>query len=505
MRITIFLVTLFLASFSACRQKGNEAFIPLEDPASFLEIGQIDLGGTGASEISAYDPISKRLFVVNGESTRIDIVNLASPSAPVANGNINIVSLGAANSVAVKKGILAVGIEAPIKQNVGKVAFYDTKTLALLQTVTVGALPDMVTFSPDGAYLLSANEGEPDATYANDPVGSVSIINLSDYSVTTLDFTSFAGQEAILQTGGFRIFGLNASFEKDIEPEYITISDDSKTAWVTLQENNGVAKIDLATKTITNIYPLGFKNYNNEKDAIDPSDRDGGIIFRPTTVKGMYQPDAIAQYTVGGTTYWITANEGDARDYTAFKEETTVNSVMLDPLAFSDATLKTDVKLGRLTITNTLGKLPNNTYNELFSFGARSFSIWNAQTGALVYDSGNDLEKKVFERLGAGTTGGYDDTRSDNKGVEPEGVVIGYVAGKPIAFIGLERADAIVSYDISNPQAPKFLQVLRTGDAPEGLLFIPASESPTGRNILIASCENDGVVRIYQTAGYLPK
>jgi DNA-binding beta-propeller fold protein YncE len=107
----------------------------------------------------------------------------------------------------------------------------------------------MVTFSPDGKYIMSANEGEPSDDYSNDPNGSISIIEVNNnYSVTTLDFSRFSSQLGSLTNAGFRIGKAGASFAADIEPEYITISSDSKSAWVTLQENNGVAKVDLASK-----------------------------------------------------------------------------------------------------------------------------------------------------------------------------------------------------------------------------------------------------------------
>lgn len=497
-------VCLLATSIIACQQK--ETFDTKEDIASFVEVGSIDLGSAGASEISAYDPTTKRLFVVNTQASpalfRIDVVDLSSPASPRLETNINVASVGAANSVAVKNGKLAVAIEAPVKQDAGKVAFYDTKTLALLNTVTVGALPDMVTFSPDGKYALTANEGEPNATYTVDPEGSISIITVADYSVTTVNFSALASQEATLKNGGFRIFGLNADFVKDIEPEYIAVSDDSQTAWVTLQENNGIAKIDLNTKAITAIYPLGFKDHNIVANAIDPSDKDNTVAFTPYPIKGVYQPDAIAYYLHNGTPYLFTANEGDARDYTAFKEETNVSAVTLNATSFPNgADLKTEAKLGRLTITNTLGKNSSNEHTELYAFGARSFSVWNGQSGALVYDSGNQLEKDVINNI----RNNYDDGRSDNKGVEPEGITIGKVGESVLAFVGLERADAIVVYDVTTPTTPKFLRAIATCDAPEGLLFIPAQDSPTGRSMLIASCENDGLVRIYQTGNVLIK
>jgi len=209
----------------------------------------------------------------------------------------------------------------------------------------------------------------------------------------------------------------------------------------------------------------------------------------------MYQPDAIAYFEVGGTAYIISANEGDARDYDAFSEEARTSSLTLDPSVFPNASELLDAtQLGRLEITKTLGDTDGDgDYDKLYSYGARSFSIWNGNTGSLVYDSKNTLETDLHANSSL-----YPDGRSDAKGAEPEGVAVGEVNGQLIAFIGLERADAILTYDISNPNNPVFLQTLETGDAPEGVLFIPASESPNGSSLLVVSSEKDGLVKIYQ-------
>ncbi len=246
---------------------------------------------------------------------------------------------------------------------------------------------------------------------------------------------------------------------------------------------------------MTQIFPLGFKNYNLAKNGIDPSDKDGVIAFNKWNVKGMYQPDAIAFVEYNNTPLLFTVNEGDVREYDAFAENQRVKSLALDPTAFPDAgALQKDELLGRLNVTTTLGDLDNDgDYDELYSFGARSFSIWNGNNGQLVYDSENQLEKKTIE------AGVYDDGRSDDKGVEPEGITLGVVGKKPIAFVGMERADAVALYDISNPYNPKFIKLLKSGDAPEGITFISAEDSPTGKSLLVVSSEDDGVVKIYTT------
>ncbi|MEO1255475.1 MAG: choice-of-anchor I family protein, partial [Bacteroidota bacterium] len=316
----------------------------------------------------------------------------------------------------------------------------------------------------------------------------------------TATFTSFNDKEAELEAQGLRVFGPNATLAEDVEPEFIAVSADSETAYVTLQENNGVAVVDIASATVTSILPLGFKDYTKAENAIDPSNEDGIVAFRTNltfSLFGVYQPDAIATFSTGGTEYLITANEGDAREYEGtpgFVGEDRAADITLDATAFPDAaTIQEERNYGRLNVMLDLGDTDNDgDYDELYSYGARSFSIWST-SGSLVFDSGNDLDVR------ANANGIYADGRSDDKGVEPEGVAIGTYGDRVFAFIGLERVDAVAVYEVTNPSSPTYLTIINAGDAPEGLVFVPASESPNNRSLLIVSSEDDGVVTVYQT------
>jgi hypothetical protein len=207
----------------------------------------------------------------------------------------------------------------------------------------------------------------------------------------------------------------------------------------------------------------------------------------------MYQPDAIAVLEKGGVPFLFTANEGDAREYDGYEEAERVKNVVLDAASFPNAaTLQQEDKLGRLNITKELGQV-NGSFQMLYSFGARSFSVWQGNTGQLLFDSNNELEQKAI------AAGIYDDNRSDDKGVEPEGIALGTVGKKTIAFVGLERADALALYDVTNPAAPAFIKLLPTGDAPEGITFIPAHQSPAGKSLIVVSSENDGTIKVYKT------
>lgn len=479
----------------------NQESVFRSSEVNFQYKTSIYVGGEGASEISAFDSKNNKLFVVNVASNQISVFNLTDLNNITEEPAI-LVSAGAPNSVAVHNGKLAVAVEADTKQNPGSILLFDTDSSVLIASFIVGALPDMVSFSPNGQFIVSANEGEPNDEYTVDPDGTISIIEVVSGNVTTLGFDALAGQQEFLETNGFRVFGPNASFTQDIEPEYVAISSNSNYAWVTLQENNGVAKVNLLTKTIEDIYPLGFKDFNMPGNVIDVSDSDDAKELANWPVYGVYMPDAIEYIKINGRDYFITANEGDSRDYDGFSEEERIKdeSIVLDPNAFPNSEfLKEDENMGRLKITTTLGDIDNDgDYDKLYSYGARSFTVWDGN-GQMVYDSGNDISQQTLnltpERFND------DDGRSDDKGAEPESVEVLKIKGnKYLLFVGLERNDQILVYDISNPAAPQFLNILSNpGDeAPEGLLAISSKDSPNGNDLLIVSNEDSGTVTIYE-------
>ncbi|MHA7925006.1 MAG: choice-of-anchor I family protein [Marinobacter sp.] len=507
-----------------------------------------------AAEIVAHDPANQRLFVVNALARTIDVLDINDPSLPVKLSTIDATAEGAAaNSVAVYGDLVAVAIEAENKQANGKVVFYNSTDLNKAGEVEVGALPDMVTFTRDGQKVLVANEGEPSNDYSVDPEGSVSIIDLSNgvasATVTTAGFTGFNADQADLETAGLRIFGPGATLAEDLEPEYIAVSIDNTKAWVALQENNAVAELDIEAGEITALLPLGYKDHSIIGNELDASNRDSGINIRNWPVKGIYMPDAITSYGYNGKTYYITANEGDSRDYDGWTEEFRMADLTLDPASDLSAitNLLEDENLGRLNTTSTMGisngcdpsQLPaelgdlngdtdvdvddvkfyvENTceYDTLFSYGARSFSIWS-EDGKRVFDSGSEFERITASLIPGNFNGNNDensfDNRSDDKGPEPEAVTIGTINGQTFAFIGLERAGGIMVYNVTNPQNPGFVQYLNNRDfsvsqenleagmagdlGPEGLAFIAAEDSPNGKPMLAVGNEVSGTTTFY--------
>jgi len=512
----------------------------------FLGRYESGLFDEGASEILAYDPATSRIFQVNAVSGQVNVIDIAAPSTPqlvdsidvgaavAANTAITTV-LGSVNSVSVANGVIAAAIAADAGDERGVAAFFQASDQSFLGAYEVGFLPDSIALDAGASVAVIANEGEPLDDYSVDPEGSISVIDLSAgvaaATVTELGFTDFntGGARAAELDPAIRIFGPGASVAQDLEPEYVAIAPDATTAYVTLQENNAVVVVDLTGPSIAAIVALGAKDHGIIGNELDASDRDGGINIRNWPVFGWYMPDTIATYQFQGQTLLVTANEGDTRDYDGYSEEARMADLSLDATAFPDAaTLQLDENLGRLLTSTADGDIDDDgDVDVLYSIGARSFSIWDGTTGALLYDSGNDFERITANRLPEHFNADNDendpDTRSDAKGPEPEAVAIGNIGGASFAFIGLERIGGIMVYNISNPQSPRFVEYRidrdfseepslgdtdgdgideanpAAGDiAPESIIFIPAADSPNGNDLIAVGNEVSGTLALYQ-------
>ena len=482
-----------------------------------------------AAEIISYDNQSKKFFVTNADANSIDVLTL--------NGKINSIRLsaygGGVNSVSAYNGMIAVALQAEDKQNNGTIEFFSHEGVHL-KTIEAGPLPDMVTFSKNGKIVMSANEGEPSNDYTNDPYGSITLVDLSNgienASATTIDFTSVTWPAT-----GMKFYSDDKA--ADVEPEYIAINDSSTTAYVTLQENNGVAVIDIASKTIEKIIPLGFKDFSMRGNKVD-ANKNGETTLVKVNAFGMYQPDSIAVYTVDGKDYFVTANEGDDREYDAYEEETKASKLKIDPSLDMTGLSET------VRVTPELGDIDGDgDYDQLYLFGTRSFSIWDSQ-GNQIFDSGSQLQQHVIDKIGKlnfntrvddtdnaediaqlieegallttqGDTAYFfegQDARSEKKGIEPEALALGKIGDKTYAFIGLEKQGGFMVYDISNPAVPRFIEYHNTIDytkapadagdlGPEGMVFVPADKSPNGKNLLAVANEISGTTSFYEIVG----
>ncbi len=479
----------------------------------------------GAAEINAYEPLSQRIFSSNAADDKIDILEIGNLRKASRIGRIDLSPYsGKVNSLAVQGNVLAVAMQNNLPQASGKVVFFDTNGVYLNQ-VAVGAMPDMICFAPSTQYILVANEGEPSDDYLSDPLGTVSVIDFRSGSATALtqadvhsvDFTRY---DTIPYDPSVNIYGNNglSAFSQDVEPEYIAVNANSTKAYVSLQENNALAIIDIFTWSLDTVIGLGYKDHNAPSAGFDASDSSSSIDIRNHfNVFGMYQPDAIKTFSKNGAEYIVSANEGDAREYSAYSEVERVRNVNLNPITFnSPSTMQLDTVLGRLKVTTTLGNKRNGfVHDSLFTFGARSFSIWDTQ-GQLIWDSGDDFEQITAQAYAANFNSNSTDnnsrkSRSDDKGPEPEALALGEVDGVLYAFIGLERMGGIMIYNIDNPLAPTFDSYIldrdfsvsandtATGDlGPEHITFIPADDSPNGIALLAVSNEVSGSLSIYQ-------
>lgn len=483
--------------------------------------------GSNSAEIVVHDPTTQRLYIANSIGGKLDIIDFVNPSSPNLLASISVTPYGNINSVAVKNGTVACAIENSTNpQDSGKVVFFD-KNGTFLKQLTVGMMPDMITFNHAGTKVITANEGEPNANYSvsptNDPDGSVSIITLTNgiaaltqSNVAHVTFTVYNGQENTLRSQGIRIYGPHNIASKDFEPEYVTVAKDDSKAWVTLQENNAIVEINLANNAINYLKALGTKDHSLLNNGMDVSNLTKGVNISNFPIKGFYLPDAIASYSVGSTNYLITANEGDSRAYTTFSEEKRIASLNLDPTKFPNASeLKNNYVLGRLNATDKNGDTDNDgDIDTIYTYGSRSFSIWNANTGNLVYDSKDDFEQITASNsfsvmFNASNTGVAKKDRSDDKGPEPEGVAIGNIGLNTYAFIALERIGGVMVYDVTNPNSPVYVTYVNnrsfSSNGPdrgaEGLIFIPQSESPNGQHIVIAANEISSSLSIWGIAG----
>jgi hypothetical protein len=651
----------------------------------FISTYRTGIFDDGAAEISAFDPGSKKLVFVNAANKSLEILDISNVNSPLKVDSINIATYGnGANSVAISNGKIIAAVENVDKQENGKVVFFEMDG-SFIKEIEVGALPDMVTVSPNGNTVLVACEGEPNDDYSKNPNGTIYTIDISgginsatateinfekfetirnsfdsvgdwnytlspaSYSTADTNYVSgnkdiwsvineFSGKISPVQgnkilgiqdidnsisgakvwhkatfdavdisnkaTNGHISFYYNsigfdssdslgyiaqfnngsnwdfsnfvkldnqtnawqqvkvnipsgsnyvrlqllakqngasdyAAFDKveirfidestnifenklehtvqsELEPEYITVDENSEFAYVVFQENNAMAKIKLADNSIELLKGLGYKDHSVSGFGFDGSDKDGAVNITTQPVFGMYQPDAIASFTINGSTFIATANEGDGKEYDEYEEETKVSKLDLDTNAFTNIdTLQSDEGIGRLKVTETKGDTNFDGYYEsLYSYGARSFSIFDENLN-LVYDSGDEFAQTIKDSLPSFFNADNDDNdsfdkRSDNKGSEPEAVTIGKVGDNTYAFIGLERIGGVMVYDVSTPTNPSFVQYVNNRDftfdathenakdlAPEGILFIPASESPNSKNLVITSNEVSGTVSFF--------
>ena len=499
--------------------------------------GSFNVDG-GVMEIVAYNKANGFAYAVNGQDGVLAAIDIAE-GEDLSSVDIDVKALindddfayGDMTSVAVSPdgSMLAVSLQDGNYDEEGHIALFacnEDGSLELQRIYEAGIQPDMVTFSHDGNYVLTADEGEPREGYTDDdPEGSVTVVSLQDGTSAVIGFDAFdnaLARKALADNGVVLQKGTDPS--EDLEPEYIAVSGNN--AYVTLQEANAVAVLDLDKMIFTGIYSIGYEDYSKVPVDIDKKDD----AYNPATyetLRGVRMPDAIACFTVDGTDYIVTANEGDAREWGDYLNE--------DERDFGDGDAS---PTGAITAENSglEGKvvfLASSDYDGLedgidYLYGGRTMAIFRVADSGLeeVFTSADDAERITYcylpEYYNASNDNAVLDDRSGKKGPEAEAVTVGEVDGRIYAFLALERTGGIMVYDVTDPENSEYVNYINTRDfvtvvpgsevyedgeldkwvtggdvAPEGLAFVKAEDSPSGEALLIAAFEVSGTVAVY--------
>ena len=520
--------------------RANEATVKI------TEISSISLDGEGSGEIATFHPGSKRIFATNGVKNAIDIFDISNVAAPQKVGSVSLAPYGNdVTSVAAGRDVVVAAVlvsekfsatGAPTTPN-GKLVVFDTNGKVLSSPDILGVLPDAVTFAPNGTTALVAIEAslvcakddpattakeDTDYSKASDPEGGVSIVDLSNPAAPVVKFAGFSQfNVAQMRAKGIALSSVVNSVAKDFEPELITAVDNTY-AYVTIQEANAIGKLNIETASFESI-TRAFES-KLSLTARDTSDRDSGAGPRNyANVVGASQPDAIAGFKIGSGHYFVTANEGDAREYTCLNDDLRGSSLKVDSRRFPTwSALSASAALGRAKVNPNIGdKDGDGDIDTIHLRGSNSMTMY--RNGMVLWDSGDLLDQIQISAFGVANINGshslssdkstmnyVGQDRSDDKGSEPEGVAVGMVGDRRVAILGLERMTALVVFDITEPRSPVFQEWLQMLPAkatpakdvkhfsPEGIVFVPADKSPSGKALFITSYELSGSLSIHQ-------
>ncbi len=511
------------------------------------EIASIASGdGEGSSEIATYHAGSKRIFATNGVKNSIDIFDITDVANPKKVGAVSLAPYGNdVTSVAAGQDVIVAAVHVtetfsatgvPTTPN-GKIVVFDPNGKVLSSSDILGVQPDSVTFAPNGTTALVAIEAQPvcakdnpataekentDYAKASDPVGGVSIVDLTNPAAPVVRFAGFDKfTVAQMKAKGIAVSSVVNNVSKDFEPEFVSAAD-MKYAYVTIQEANAIGKLNIESATFVAV----TRAFESKLSTVarDTSDRDSGAGPRNyANVVGASQPDAIAAFKMGAARYFVTANEGDAREYSCLDDDLRAASLKVDPWRFPNwSTLSASAALGRAKVNPTIGDSNGDgDIDTIHLRGSNSMTMY--RNGVVIWDSGELLDQIQTKAFGVANINGshslssdkstmnyVGQDRSDDKGAEPEGVAIGMVGDRRVAILGLERMTALAIFDITDPGNPVFqewLQMLPTKAtpakdvkhwSPEGIVFVPADKSPSGKALIITSYELSGSLSIHQ-------
>jgi len=517
-------------------------------------LARYDAGGPTAAEIVAWNPANQTAYVINGRDRTVDLVPLGGVAQGTLSASRKLNLVDAANQAGVAFGdvtsvavapdgsLVAVAVQAVDYTKNGCVLFL-TPGGEVVAALEAGVQPDMVCFTPDGKLVLVANEGEPrGGTLAVDPPGSVSLFAVEGGApkpIKTLGFEGLDGAQlrkagVVVQTKRDAQGRVTSVLDPavDLEPEYIALGSDGASAWVSLQEANAVAKINFKTSQLEWVRALPTKDYTLAGNELDVRE-DKKAELRSEPLAGLLMPDAIASYTVGAKTYLVTANEGDGREWPLlangeadeanpgfYKNEVKASKVKASQVAptlpqaqkdFLALAREKDSVLASVVLHAEKSRNDEGLYDRLSVFGGRSFSILDAETLELVFDSGSQFEQLTAQRFPQAFNASNDnvkvDSRSPKKGPEPEGIEVARVGSRFYAFVGLERQGGVAVFDVTNPRSATlvayetsrdFSAALAGDSGPEGLEWVPATTSPTGRGLVLVANETSGTLAVFE-------
>jgi DNA-binding beta-propeller fold protein YncE len=393
---------------------------------SFVRIATHDVEGDVA-EIVAATPDGRTLVYTDSENEEIGFVDITDASAPASDGTVDVGGSPTSVTVTPDGAWVLVTVDTSDGDYVhpsGHLHVVALPTRTITRTIDVGGQPDSIAVSRDGRYAAIAIENQRDEGATVEGVGG----GLPQAPAGYLRIVDLVGAPASWTTRDVSMTGLaGLRFASDPEPDFVDINA-ANVAAVTLQENNAVALVDLASGSVTDSWSTGQATH--AADLLN-----NGTISFTQTLTARREPDSIG-WTPGGRL--ATANEGD---------------------------------------------YPNESSS--LRAGSRDFTVFDAD-GGVAYEPGAGFEQVLARH------GHYPDTRSTNKGSEPEGLEIGTYRSRTFLFVGGERAAAVAVYRIDEDETdPVFVQVLPTGLRPEGLLAIPS------RDLFVTSNEDDGTISIF--------
>lgn len=521
--ISLTCTSLIVPAFAAETYQKNDSDKGFVRELSSYSVGRTNADG-GVAEIVTYNKKDKVFYLVSGVTQSIDLVKINSDGSTERKKRIEIgkiledknINAGDVTSVSYsdEKNLLAVAVQDEDYKNNGHIVILD-KDGNYKEAYECGVQPDMVTFTKDGKYIISADEGEPREGYVNgiDPKGSVTIIDVENKSTNKVEFN--INRVEALNNGV--LLKKDSNPAEDLEPEYIAVSDDNKTAFISLQENNAIASIDIESGDINYVKGLGFIDHSlegNEIDAVRGKGKNAKIDIKNDNFLGTPMPDGIAFLSKNGKDYILTANEGDAREWGKKKNKYE-----------NTKSKKFDEKADKKTEYLDNDKTDGLDENKIYLLGGRSFSIYDASDLTRVYNSGSDFEKitaRIFPDF-FNTSNDEDkgpdelDARSNKKGPEAENITVLNIKDKTYAIVGLERISGIMIYDITDPSNPVykdyfnnriFIKSVKGGEeiglekrgniGPEGLCAIEAKDSPTGKPLALVANEVSGTVQVIE-------